>query len=59
MGTNDKIQGTIDSFIDSVSTQELTLLETLGVLSFLQAFYQSHVLDGIEAMVEEVEGSAD
>jgi hypothetical protein len=52
METEGKIQATMDSFIDSVSAQELTLLETLGVLSFLQAFYQRHI---INALIEEVE----
>lgn len=48
----DKIQTTIDTFTDAVSAQDLTPLETLGVLSFLTALYHNQIMG---SLIEEFE----
>lgn len=48
----DKIQTTIDTFTDTVSAQDLTPLETLGVLSFLTALYHNQIMG---SLIEEFE----
>lgn len=48
----DKVQKTIDTFTDEVTAQELTPLETLGVLSFLTALYHNQIMG---SLIEEFE----
>ena len=49
----DKIEVIINDFIDSVAGQDLTPLETLGVLSYLTGLYQRMILDQLEILAKE------
>lgn len=53
MDNQDKIQITIDTFTDAVSAQDLTPLETLGVLSFLTALYHNQIMGSLLKEFEE------
>lgn len=49
----DKIQTLIETFIDAVSAQDLTVVETLGTLSFLTALYHDQIMSSLTKEFEE------
>jgi hypothetical protein len=49
----DRLDPVIGAFMDGVRDNNLTPLETLGVLSYLTGLYQSLVLHNVQELLDE------